>query len=439
MKTDLATRRNNKPLLFEFRAMGLDASAVDRTHGVIKGVSLITSGVQARGHDLHVDETTLEQIEGCAGEMGQVPVKWNHKTGADSVNGYLTNFRREGNKTKGDWHLLKTHSQYEQAMELAERMPGNIGLSCAFVGKEESKAGRKFARCEELISVDLVAQPAANPDGLFGAVVDTREPIKFMNDKSGQNQDVQEPTLAELKELLQTQSETISQLKEQMGQMQDSQRGDGELTAEELQQIAQLDDATLADLDLTRAEVDEAIAAAMSGGEGGEGDFGGEGEFEPAQRGGGEMAGAGAGRNGSGGGADAVGAELASLRRKVTELSRKEELKEQRSEAEALEQYFGSIEEKVALLAARNEALETALEAGGGAVEANGEITFHRPGQNGGKLTEFEEAVESRMAADTSDASPTRKRANAVRQAQKENRAAYQKHLEAKGARLTHL
>ena len=65
--------------------------------------------------------------------MGQVPVKWNHKTGADAVNGYVTNFHIDGQNLRGEWHLLKTHSQFQQALELAERMPRNIGLSAAFV------------------------------------------------------------------------------------------------------------------------------------------------------------------------------------------------------------------------------------------------------------------------------------------------------------------
>lgn len=153
----------------------LEAAAIDRDKGVIRGVSVITSGITAKGHNLQTDETTLLQMHDLGRKKVRVPVKWNHKTGADAVNGYLTNFRIEENKLKADWHLLKTHKQYEHALELAERMPDGVGLSASFVGKNEKKAGKTLARCEDLLSVDLVSSPAANPDGLFEAGVDTAE------------------------------------------------------------------------------------------------------------------------------------------------------------------------------------------------------------------------------------------------------------------------
>lgn len=166
---------------------------VDRANGVIEGVSVITSGIKARGHDLEVDDTTVAQMLSCGKEMGTVPVKWNHQTGADAVNGFLTNFRADGKQLRADWHLLKSHDKYEQAMELAERMPSNIGLSAAFSGKEETKGTKKFARCSELIAVDLVAQPAANPSGLFSRRVDRPE-----NDMPNEEQENQEPTLSDV-------------------------------------------------------------------------------------------------------------------------------------------------------------------------------------------------------------------------------------------------
>ena len=154
---------------FEFSVTPLNPAQVDAGSGVIYGVAIITSNVAAKGHDLYVDETTLRQLKECAEEKGRVPVKWNHRTGADAVNGYLENFRIAGGKLLGDWHLLKTHDRFAQALEMAERMPGNVGLSAAFMGEDEKSGGKTYARCSELLSVDLVAQPAANPDGLFEA------------------------------------------------------------------------------------------------------------------------------------------------------------------------------------------------------------------------------------------------------------------------------
>jgi len=155
--------------------------AVNADDGVIEGVSVITGGMRAKGHNLEVDATTLEQMRSLGEEKGQVPVKWNHKSGADAVNGFLQNFRIKGKKLLADWHLLKTHPQFEQALELATRMPKNVGLSASFIGKNEKKGGKEFARCEDLISVDLVATPAANPDGMFEARVDND--VELMADK----------------------------------------------------------------------------------------------------------------------------------------------------------------------------------------------------------------------------------------------------------------
>lgn len=152
----------------EFHFSPLSPGRIDRAGGVIYGVSVMSEG-EARGQDVHVDSTTLTQIRAAAERMGTVPVKWNHKSGADAVAGYLDHFRIEGRKLLADWHLLKSHGQFDQAMEMAERMPQNVGLSAAFMGKDETCGGRTCARCSDLISVDLVAQPAANPDGLFEA------------------------------------------------------------------------------------------------------------------------------------------------------------------------------------------------------------------------------------------------------------------------------
>jgi hypothetical protein len=161
----------------------LESASVDAENGVVRGVSVITAGVTARGHDLEVDDTTvLQMFEKCV-EKGTVPVKWNHKTGADAVNGFLSDFRIEGKKLKADWHLLKSHERYEHALELATKMPKNVGLSASFMGKDELIAGRKHARCSDVVSVDLVSAPAANPDGLFEhGKVDTKEDGVMEND-----------------------------------------------------------------------------------------------------------------------------------------------------------------------------------------------------------------------------------------------------------------
>jgi len=152
----------------------LSEGSINQDAGVIKGVSLITKGT-AKGHDLVVDDTTLNQLETSlrsAKDPG-VKAKLNHRTGVEAIFGHVNNIRREGEKLKGDLHLLKTHKDYDHTIELLSTMPSQIGLSVAFQGDKEVGAdGRVFARCKNIVSVDLVTDPAANPDGLFEAKVD---------------------------------------------------------------------------------------------------------------------------------------------------------------------------------------------------------------------------------------------------------------------------
>jgi hypothetical protein len=152
-----------------FAASDLSNQSVDTDNAVIRGVSVCTAGLVARGHDLTVDSTTLKQMLAAAESKGQVPVKVDHKSGAASVCGFLENFRIEGQKLKADWHLLHTHPQTAQILEVAERMPSGVGLSASFLPPDKPEAGK--ARCGELLSVDYVTLPAANPTGLFSARV----------------------------------------------------------------------------------------------------------------------------------------------------------------------------------------------------------------------------------------------------------------------------
>lgn len=142
-------------------------AAIDREAGIVRGVSVITIG-DAKGHGLQVDETTLAQVQECAGSyQGGLKVKMEHKGGAGDIVGYLTNFRREGTQLLADLHLLKSSPHRAYILEIAETIPDTFGLSISFSGPVEDKDGVRFARCIEIYSADLVAEPAANPSGLF--------------------------------------------------------------------------------------------------------------------------------------------------------------------------------------------------------------------------------------------------------------------------------
>jgi len=158
-----------------FHAAPLSAENVDTVNGVIRNVSIITAGIVARGHDLTVDATTIREMKACALAKGQIPCRLDHKAGAASVIGYLTNFRESGQKLIGDLFLLAMHPQTAQILETAQRMPQGMGLSASFVTPDNAERGK--ARCQEIISVDIVPLPAANPDGFFSARTESERPL----------------------------------------------------------------------------------------------------------------------------------------------------------------------------------------------------------------------------------------------------------------------
>ena len=164
---------------------------IDSEAGVVRGVSLITMGT-ARGHNLVVDDKTLTQLkESLEGTPAPgIKAKLNHRSGVEAVFGYINNFQVQGNKLTGDLNMLQNHKDYAQTMEQIETMPGQIGLSVAFQGdKEPGKDGKTYARCKRIVSVDLVPDPAANPDGMFESKVD--KDIQYMNE-------AEEPTVTDL-------------------------------------------------------------------------------------------------------------------------------------------------------------------------------------------------------------------------------------------------
>jgi hypothetical protein len=140
---------------------------VSREKGLISGVSVISMG-EARGHEMMVDALTLQQVKSCAELFKKgLKVKMDHYSGVDAIVGFLRNFKIEGEKLTADLQLLRTHPQREYVLELAEEISDNFGLSISFSGKHETIGEKRFARCTEIYSADLVNEPAANASGLF--------------------------------------------------------------------------------------------------------------------------------------------------------------------------------------------------------------------------------------------------------------------------------
>lgn len=163
---------------------------IDRQNGIISGVSAITANVPAKGHGIYTDGKTLSSALEVANEFENgVKVKLRHKMNGefqsvvDSTVGVLKSFKISDGKLLADLHLLKSLSAEtkEKIFEMAEVMPDQFGLSIVFSGVCEEIDGKKFLRCEELQSIDLSDNPAANPDGLF----ESKNMSKSIKYKSG--------------------------------------------------------------------------------------------------------------------------------------------------------------------------------------------------------------------------------------------------------------
>jgi hypothetical protein len=146
-------------------------SRVDREAGVLRGVSVITAGVEAKGHGIWIDQTSLEMVKASAETyVDGLQVKSDHGSGFGEIEGVLRDFVIDGNQLRADFHLIKSGEEYERICEMAEMMPSSFGLSIEFSGVSEEIDEYRYARPVEIYAVALVDQPAANPSGLFQAM-----------------------------------------------------------------------------------------------------------------------------------------------------------------------------------------------------------------------------------------------------------------------------
>lgn len=160
-----------------FETLGKD-SRVDRGAGIIRNVSLMTVGqtrnsrkVGGKELPLYADATTTAAIcKNFDRFPGGVKVKSSHKGGALDILGAVKNPTMDAaGNLRGDFEVVKTHADAAHLFNLAETMPETFGLSCRFDGDDEILPDKILARCsaDGLFSIDLAADPAANPSGLF--------------------------------------------------------------------------------------------------------------------------------------------------------------------------------------------------------------------------------------------------------------------------------
>lgn len=133
----------------------------------LSNVSILTIG-EAKGHNLLIDQKSLEQALEVAQSMKRIKVTMGHGAEVSGILGYIDGFRIEGERLMGDLTLFNTNeAQFVQ--HLAQVLPEGFGLSLTFSGVPEEIAGDRFARVTEIYDISVVSTPAANPAGMFSA------------------------------------------------------------------------------------------------------------------------------------------------------------------------------------------------------------------------------------------------------------------------------
>jgi phage major head subunit gpT-like protein len=157
---------------------------VNRDAGEIKDLSVITIG-PAIGHGFVVDQTMLKQVADQINERKGVKSRLGHPSmlGEDPIQnivGRFINARIEGDKVRADFKFSRAADKSPRGdlknylLDLAEDNPGDIGLSIVFEPDEfetDKITGRPIGRSLDVLAVDWVDDPAANPDGLLSAAV----------------------------------------------------------------------------------------------------------------------------------------------------------------------------------------------------------------------------------------------------------------------------
>ena len=133
----------------------------------LPSVSILTVG-EAKGHDLLIDQTSLEQALAVAQTMKRIKVTMGHGAQVDGILGYIDGFVIKGDRLMGDLTLFSTN-QAQFVQHLAKELPEGFGLSLTFSGVPAEVGGNRYARVSEIYDISVVSSPAANPAGMFSA------------------------------------------------------------------------------------------------------------------------------------------------------------------------------------------------------------------------------------------------------------------------------
>ena len=194
-------------LILNFNTEG--SGKVDKENGEITGISVISTP-EAKGHDLKINEESIKSFfEATEGK--QIKAYYTHEDNEalDSI-GLWDNFQviEDGEYTKltADFSALNSWKEHHQAeydafFELAEKAPEAFGVSAEFTGEtffyQDGEAvnfsGQEgveeiYARAINVSAFSIVAEPAANPTGLFAVKeedeIDQEEFLSFNLDKA---------------------------------------------------------------------------------------------------------------------------------------------------------------------------------------------------------------------------------------------------------------
>jgi hypothetical protein len=133
----------------------------------LPSVSILTVG-EAKGHNLLIDQTSLEQALAVAQTMKRIKVTMGHGAQVDGILGYIDGFVIKGDRLMGDLTLFST-TQAQFVQHLATVLPEGFGLSLTFSGVPAEMGGNRYARVSEIYDISVVSTPAANPAGMFSA------------------------------------------------------------------------------------------------------------------------------------------------------------------------------------------------------------------------------------------------------------------------------
>ena len=184
----VAEKRLRQVCLSRTLSEGGATISVDREQGVIRNVSIISTG-DAVGHGFRVDGVMLSQVYAHLSSGKRYPVRLTHpeefggRDGIELLVGYIENATLTGEQVRGDVRLGKfaEHSPAgngnnirEFLLSVAEESPELIGLSITYaMAEDEVIRGDRpsedilLGRVEELLSVDFVGDPGANRNGLL--------------------------------------------------------------------------------------------------------------------------------------------------------------------------------------------------------------------------------------------------------------------------------